>query len=49
MQLVFSIKAEEGNYDMAEGGGGVLLRIFGEGMQLGSTNPDPISDQNKTK
>ena len=27
------------------GGGGGLLRIFGRGVQPGSSNPDPISDQ----
>ena len=27
------------------GGGGELLRIFVGGLQLGSPNPDPISDQ----
>ena len=27
-------------------GGGVLLRIFGEGVPPGSANPDPISGQN---
>ena len=29
-----------------EGGGGVLLGIFGRGVPPGSQNPDPISDQN---
>ena len=28
------------------GGGGVLLRILGGGVPPGSSNPDPISDQN---
>ena len=27
------------------GGGGVLLRILGEGVPPGSPNPDPISDK----
>ena len=31
-----------GNYP----GGGVLLGILGRGVPPGSSNPDPISDQN---
>ena len=30
---------------LVPGGGGVLLGIPGEGVQPGSLNPDPISDQ----